>query len=261
MRRTRSLDHVLACCRLDQASNRQREAQRHGHHRTRAISQGAKPIVTYRAGQRSTKLVSLETVLMQTKGRDAPERLKRWLYSAWKEDHLRYVLLVGDADLVPVRYMVLDRVTPAAFDYAFYPSDLYYADVARRDGGFDDWNARKDGFHSTYFGEVRGEKNKSGPINFDQIDYRPELAVGRWPVDSEDEVRMVTEKTIAYERSSRPTRRASAGRHSSGCLDGLTLVPRWRTGPPHSRQAGPRRSWMEAIPRRSWPTNTMLSRS
>src|SRR5271166_1361387 len=53
-----------------------------------------KPIVTYRAGQRSTKLVSLETILMQTKGRDAPERLKRWLYSAWKEDHVRYVLLV-----------------------------------------------------------------------------------------------------------------------------------------------------------------------
>ncbi len=164
-------------------------------------------IVTYRAGQRATKLVSLETILRQTAGHDDPERLKRWLYGAWKEDHVRYVLLVGDADLVPVRYMVLDRVTPAAFDYAFYPSDLYYADVARRDGSFDDWNARKDGFHATYFGEVRGEKNKSGPINFDRIDYRPELAVGRWPVDSEDEVRMVTEKTIAYEKTlSAPTR-------------------------------------------------------
>jgi hypothetical protein len=33
---------------------------------------------------------------------------------------VRYVLLVGDARLVPVRYMVLGRVTPAAFDYAFY---------------------------------------------------------------------------------------------------------------------------------------------
>jgi hypothetical protein len=74
-------------------------------------------------------------------------------------------LLVGDADLVPVRYMVLDRVTPHAFDYAFYPSDVYYADVARRDGSFDDWNARKDGFHANYFGEVRGEKNKTDAIN------------------------------------------------------------------------------------------------
>ncbi len=61
--------------------------------------------------------------------------------------------------------------------------------MATRDGSFDDWNARKDGFHAGYFGEVRGEKNKSDPINFDQIDYRPELAVGRWPVDTADEVR------------------------------------------------------------------------
>ena len=60
--------------------------------------------------------------------------------------------------------------------------DLYYADLARRDGSFDDWNARKDGFHAAYFGEVRGENNKHDPINYDAIDYRPEIAVGRWPV-------------------------------------------------------------------------------
>jgi len=41
--------------------------------------------------------------------------------------------------------MVLDRVTSAAFDTAFYPSDLYYADIARKDGSFEDWNGRKDG--------------------------------------------------------------------------------------------------------------------
>jgi hypothetical protein len=63
--------------------------------------------------------------------------------------------------------MVLDRVTPAAYDYAFYPSDLYYADVAKQDGHFDDWNARHEGFHAVYYGEVRGEKNKEDPINFD----------------------------------------------------------------------------------------------
>ena len=97
--------------------------------------------------------------------------------------------------------MVLDRITPAAYDYAFYPSDLYYADVARRDGSFDDWNARKDGFHASYFGEVRGEKNKNDAINFDRIDYRAELAVGRWPVDSVAEVELLAEKTMAQDRA------------------------------------------------------------
>ena len=41
------------------------------------------------------------------------------LLQRWRSDHLGYALLVGDVDVLPVRYMVLDRVTPAAFDDAF----------------------------------------------------------------------------------------------------------------------------------------------
>ena len=47
---------------------------------------------------------------------------------------MHYVLLVGDSEVMPVRYIVLDRVEPAAFNYSFYPCDLYYADVAKTDG-------------------------------------------------------------------------------------------------------------------------------
>ncbi len=185
----------------------------------------------YRVAQRPTELVSLQSILKSTQGVDDPERLKRWLYKAWKDRNVRYVLLVGDADLLPVRYMVLDRVTPAAFDYAFYPSDLYYADVAKRDGSFDDWNARKDGFHARYFGEVRGEKNKSDPINFDRIDYRPELAVGRWPVDSSHEVVIVAEKTMAYDRAVL-AEKAKGLRHAAfvwvpGWIDAREQMNRW----------------------------------
>jgi hypothetical protein len=127
--------------------------------------------------------------------------------------------------------MVLDRVTPTAYDYAFYPSDLYYADVARRDGSFDDWNARKDGFHESYFGEVRGEKNKSDPINFDHIDYRPELAVGGWPVDSVAEVELVAEKTIAQDRANvaakQKASRIAAFVYVSGWVDARRQTDRW----------------------------------
>jgi hypothetical protein len=187
--------------------------------------------ITYRSERRPTKLASLEAILKETPGADDPERLKRWLYDEYKQRRLRYVLLVGDADVVPVRYMVLDRVTPTAFDYAFYPSDLYYADVARRDGSFDDWNARKDGFHASYFGEVRGEKNKSDPINFDQIDYRPELAVGRWPVDSAAQVELLADKTIAQDRANlimkKDAARAAAFIYVSGWVDARRQMDRW----------------------------------
>ena len=146
-----------------------------------------------------TELRSLEKILEQNLGVDDPEKLKRFLYDEWRQRGLGYALLVGDVDVLPVRYMVLDRVTPAAFDYSFYPSDLYYSDLAKADGSFDDWNARKESFHAGYFGEVRGEKNKQDPINYDEVDYLPDIAVGRWPVSTAEEVRLVAAKTISYE--------------------------------------------------------------
>ncbi len=144
------------------------------------------------------ELVSLEAAL-KTDGADDAERLKRYLYSRRAETG--YVLLVGDGDVLPVRFMVLDRVTKEAFDTAFYPSDLYYADLCRSDGSFDDWNATRGGFHAGYFGEVRGEKNKGDAINFDGVDYRPDVAVGRWPVSTDEELKTVVTKSIAWEKS------------------------------------------------------------
>jgi hypothetical protein len=155
--------------------------------------------VAHKQKQLPTTLVSLEATLKSNEGVDDPEKLKRAFYAAWKNDKVNYFLLVGDADVFPVRYMVLDRITKPAFDYAFYPSDLYYSDLAKQDGSFDDWNGNKEGFHANYFGEVRGEANKSDPINFDGIDYRPDVAVGRWPVSIAKEVAIVASKTMTYE--------------------------------------------------------------
>jgi hypothetical protein len=181
-----------------------------------------------------TEVRSLETIVRNTQGADDPERLKRFLYDEWRGQGLGYALLVGDVDVFPVRYMVLDRVTPAAFDYAFYPSDLYYADLARADGSFDDWNAKKDSFHAGYFGEVRGEKNKGDPINFDRVNYRPEIAVGRWPVSTVDEVRRVAEKTIACENrvaaDTNPQLRRAAFLAVGGWVDSRGLLDRLAAG-------------------------------
>lgn len=150
-----------------------------------------------------TELVRLSAAIAPnptTASFDDAERLKRFLFTRWKLGTTS-VLLVGDADIMPVRYMCLDRVTAPAFDYAFYPCDLYYADVAKADGSFDNWNGATGDFHAAYFGEVRGEKNKSDPMNYDQISYIPELALGRWPVSTPAELAIVINKTIAYEKA------------------------------------------------------------
>ncbi|MCX6924729.1 MAG: C25 family cysteine peptidase [Verrucomicrobia bacterium] len=184
--------------------------------------------VTHKQKLLPTELRSLESILQETKGADDPEKLKRFLHTQWRERGLGYVLLVGDVDVLPVRFMVLDRVTPAAFDYAFYPSDLYYSDLAKPDGAFEDWNARKEGFHANYFGEVRGEKNKTDPINYDEIHYLPEVAVGRWPVSTPEEARLVAAKTMAYEEmvlaNSRPHPPRAAFVATGGWADSRPLM-------------------------------------
>ncbi len=184
------------------------------------------PFAQARAEQWRVELLSIEEVLAAgaaandaAVGADAPERLKRWLYDGWRERGLTHVLLVGDCDVLPVRFMVLDRGTPAAADRAFYACDLYYADVARDDGSFDDWNGADlaAGGDPRYFGEVRGETEKSSPINFDRISYIPELAVGRWPVSELAALNAVVAKTLAW-RPSEPAPRALAV-HAGGWID------------------------------------------
>ena len=177
------------------------------------------------------ELLVLEEELARGRGADAPERLKRRLWERWKAEGLDYVLLVGDADTLPVRFMVLDRRTEAAFDTAFYPSDLYYADLAEEDGSFEDWNDWSEGHHAGWFGEVRGETDKSGPIDRDGVHYLPEAAVGRWPVSNREELRAVLGKTLAWEER-RPEATLFLA-HAAGWVDARPrldlLSAAWRT--------------------------------
>ncbi len=178
----------------------------------RALGEALGDFVAYKKTRMPAELVILEEVVTAAPGVDDAEKLKRFLHGKWRSDKVTHVLLAGDADVLPVRYLALDRVTAAAFDYSFYPSDLYYADLAKADGSFEDWNGCRDGFHAGYFGEVRGEKNKDGPINCDQVDYLPDIAVGRWPVSTPEQARAVAAKSMAAEkqRRSRPAGRRDA---------------------------------------------------
>ncbi len=165
-----------------------------------SLESALKDYVKFRSRQMAVQVRTLEKIVKSTKGYDDPEKLKRFIYDQWKSSKLKYVLLVGDADIMPVRYVAGDRITEAAFDYAFFPSDLYYADLARQDQRFDDWNSNKQDYHAGYFGEINGEKHKNNRINYDDIDYRPEIGVGRWPVNSKTEIITIARKTVEFEK-------------------------------------------------------------
>lgn len=191
----------------------------------RAFTAGLAPFLEHRRRDLSVELLVYEDALAAHDGADEAEKLKRALHARWRERGMRYVLLAGDADRLPVRYMMLDRVHEPAFDVAFYGSDLYFGDLARTDGSFDDWNAHVDGFHAGYFGEVHGEHHKEGPINRDGIDYLPEVGVGRWPVSDERELDAVVAKTLAHDQAADWTvpRRACL-LHVSGWVDATPVL-------------------------------------
>ena len=142
-----------------------------------------------------SRLLSLEEIYRTYPGRDEAEKVKQCLAAYSRDSRIRYAMLFGDCEKFPVRYTKTDRKTQEAHDTAFYPADLYYADLFESDGTVDDWDRNRNG----YFGELRGEST-SGSLNVDDVDLRPDIAVGRIPVSTSREVETYVSKIIRYEQ-------------------------------------------------------------
>jgi hypothetical protein len=135
------------------------------------LADASQSLANYRANQGlKTKVVSLESIFDKFSfGIYTPEAIKAFLsyaYYNWKKAP-RYVVLVGEGtyDYRDI-YGFGDNLIPAAMvgtPFGLFPSDNYFADA---DGN-----------------------------------YMPEVAVGRLPVATADELRDVVTKIIAYENS------------------------------------------------------------
>lgn len=172
-----------------------------------------------------TYLVNWESI--QNQGRDKAERVKYAIDSYYRQYGVRYVMLVGDSEKFPVRYTLsayesgkafpsdmLNRHWswndtsghneetwnwcnggpwyPAMVDFmpTFFCSELYYADLYNNSGVFDNWDANNNG----YFGErYRSDLNPEG------INLMPDVAVGRVPASTVQEVNNYVTKVINYE--------------------------------------------------------------
>ncbi|MBN2232282.1 MAG: hypothetical protein JW781_05615 [Deltaproteobacteria bacterium] len=131
-------------------------------------------------------------------GRDDPERLKKAIASFRQGCGIRFVMLVGDCDRLPVRYCLTHD--PTHWGDGYVPSDLYYADLFTADGTtFDDWDGDGDGI----FGELQAGTWTPGStlndINLDGMDLYPDVALGRVPASTAAEVATYVDKVIAYE--------------------------------------------------------------
>ncbi len=125
-------------------------------------------------------IVGVDSILNTYTGRDDPEKIRNFLIDSYQNGTM-WVLLGGDEDVVPVRYLYpTNAFSPPAMTKQ-HISDLYYSDV---DGQWDDDN---DG--------IWGEPGDDSP------DVYPDLFVGRAPCSDSAEAASFVEKVLSYERN------------------------------------------------------------
>lgn len=162
----------------------------------------------------ATILKTTDDIYREYDGVDEAEKIKYFIKDALEKWGISYVLLVGglknqfwarprdNANIgargwhLPVRYTNLwdNPAFPLQEETIHDPgviSDLYYADIYKAGGLFEDWDPNGDGIFAAW--------NKPGVENDTGLDLYPDVAVGRLACRSIREVKTVVDKIIAYE--------------------------------------------------------------
>jgi hypothetical protein len=139
-----------------------------------------------------TKSITLDYIKLNYAGNDIQEKIKKAIEQEHRNNKVKYVMLVGDADKFPVRYV---KAINTEWGTKWYPSDLYYADLYDKNGNFDDWDYQNDGI----YGEIDFANRAFQDTNIDKIDMIPDVAIGRVPSSSQSETKMYLEKVMIYE--------------------------------------------------------------
>ena len=150
------------------------------------------PLITHKnAFGMNSMLISLETIYSQiTQGRDAAENVKLYIKKAIEEQGIHYVLLVGGMKREKEQFYLPVRYTNNYVGEAGVISDLYFADIYKDNGtAFEDWDSNGNGIFAEY---KLGKK--------DVMDGSPDVYVGRLACSSLEEVNIMVNKIIDYEK-------------------------------------------------------------
>jgi hypothetical protein len=126
-------------------------------------------------------------------GNDDAERIRHMIKDYYEKYKIRWVLLAGDTDIIPIRYVYNPDVVVvgegeseySSWDDVYKPTDFYYASL----GGT--WDQDGDGIY--------GESPVYNANGKDEIDWTPEVYVGRFPASNAIELQIMVNKTLKYE--------------------------------------------------------------
>lgn len=190
------------------------------------------PLVTHKEKHGvSTLFMQVEDIYSQYPGKDdKPEQIKYFIKDAIEEYNTKYVLIVGGLKSwiyanprddvnkgesgwhVPVRYSNLKEGEPG------YPCDLYYADIYKEGGVFDDWDSNGNGIYAEWSGFKK-----------DSLDLFPDVALGRLACRNNREVKIVVDKIKTYEDGTDSWFKKIITVSGDGFLDQEDLDIQWDT--------------------------------
>ena len=149
------------------------------------------------------KTVTTTEIYSSYIGRDQAEQIRNFIIDAYKTNHIKYILLGGDADgstpVIPTRILYCEPVTTDST--TSIASDLYFGCL---DGDYD-------GNGNSIFGETT-----------DSVDFTYDVLVGRAPVDDLVEATNFVTKTIAYEKRQQSAKATFVGEVLQSNSDGCT---------------------------------------
>ncbi|UCB59351.1 MAG: hypothetical protein JSV67_03410 [Thermoplasmatales archaeon] len=122
----------------------------------------------------TVEIVTISWISDNYNGRDLAEQIRNFLIDKYEEWEINYVLIVGTRNNIPMR-----RCDPIDWDYGDHVyNDFYYSDLTGN------WDVDQDGI----FGEY-GD---------DDVDFIPEISIGRIPSDSKDTVAQICENIMNF---------------------------------------------------------------
>ena len=155
---------------------------------------GLQPLVSHKESHGiKTKIVTLneiyDSIYFSSQGRDNPEMIKYFIKNALENWGIEYVLLVGNKNKLPARYLSPNISTIYSSVDEPFISDLYYADIYDDTGYFSDWDTN----NNDIFGEVTED------AMIDMVNLYPDVYIGRLLCKDSTEVGIVVGKIIIYE--------------------------------------------------------------
>ena len=141
--------------------------------------------------------IGVKTVILSNyssyQGNDDAEKIRNMIKDYYDKYNIRWVLLAGDTDVIPIRYVYNPDVIVVGggeseysnWDDAYKPTDFYYAALE----GI--WDQDGDGIY--------GESPIYNANGIDEIDWSPEVYVGRFPASNAIELHDMVNKTVQYE--------------------------------------------------------------